>query len=86
MRHLKNTAGQIIPIPLDEKLMSDYENSGRFSVTFPADVLEQLDSLGKIRGLNRSAILIRAAEEYMKNHGAVSGTVSLTDPRTIAGT
>ncbi|MEZ4525264.1 MAG: type II toxin-antitoxin system HicB family antitoxin [Desulfobacterales bacterium] len=65
---IKNSEGEIIPIPLDERTMKSYEGKKRISVTFPASVLEKTDRFSKSKGLNRSGVLIKAVQEYMERH------------------
>jgi len=65
---LDKSAGEIVPIPLNESIFNSYAKTKRVSVTFPADVLEKADRFGKSAGLNRSALLVKAVQTYMENH------------------
>ncbi len=65
---LDKSSGEIVPIPLDENILNSYSKTKRISVMFPTDMLEKADLFGKTKGLNRSALLIKAVQEYMENH------------------
>ncbi len=62
---LDKSAGEIIPVPLDEKIMNSYAATKRVSVRFPTAVLEKADNFRKSAGLNRSDLLIKAVQAYM---------------------
>jgi predicted RNase H-like HicB family nuclease len=65
---LKESAGEIVPIPLDENILNSYAKTKRISIIFPAAVIEKADRFRKSAGLNRSALLMKAVQEYMENH------------------
>jgi len=65
--------GELIPIPVDEKIMQQYEISKRFNVIFPASALERVDLYRKNIGLKRSTLLLKAVEEYLENHNLGAG-------------
>ncbi len=67
---MKTSAGEIVPIPLDEKIMKSYQKRKRITVTFPLSVLEKTDRFRKSKGLDRSVLLIKAVQEYMDRHSA----------------
>ncbi len=64
---LDKSAGEIVPIPLDENILNSYAKTKRVTITFPAAVLEKADRFGRSAGLNRSALLIKAVQAYMEN-------------------
>lgn len=55
----------LIPIPLDEKILESYEELKRFNVIFPSKLLKKVDSHRKKSGLKRSTLLKIATEEYL---------------------
>jgi predicted RNase H-like HicB family nuclease len=59
---------QIIPVPVDEKILRGYEETRRFNVTFPASLLQAVDEFRAGTGLKRSTLLQEAAKEYMESH------------------
>jgi len=63
---VKNHNGQIFPIPVNEQTIESYNNS--FNVKLSNDILVQIDKHRKIKGINRSGVLLQAVEEYLKNH------------------
>lgn len=65
---LKAIKGSLVPIPLDEALISSYEEKKRFNVIFSKDILERLDSFRKKIGLKRSTLLEKAAEEFLNRN------------------
>lgn len=65
---LKNRKGLIVPIPLDLTLLESYEEKKRFNVIFSKATLERVDAFRKKKGLKRSTILERAAEEFLARH------------------
>lgn len=65
---LKHLSGELVPIFIDEKIMASYRKLKRFNVIFPADILKQIDSYRKKKGLKRSTFLQKAAEEYLQQH------------------
>ncbi|MBI1923295.1 type II toxin-antitoxin system HicB family antitoxin, partial [Candidatus Poribacteria bacterium] len=50
---LEGLAGEIIPVPVDEKIMEHYAVSKRFNVIFPASALVRVDAFRKAKGLKR---------------------------------
>jgi predicted RNase H-like HicB family nuclease len=62
----------IIPIPLDEKILESYEELKRFNVIFPSKLLKKVDSYRKKSGLKRSTLLKIATEEYLDKQSSVS--------------
>lgn len=65
---LEGGKGELIPIAIDEKILKNYEASRRFNVSFPANTLTKVDEYRKVKGLKRSALLLKAVEEYLENH------------------
>jgi len=65
---LEGLAEDIITVPVDEKIMQHYEASKRFNVIFPASALVRVDAFRKAKGLKRSALILKAVEEYLENH------------------
>jgi predicted RNase H-like HicB family nuclease len=65
---LKNKKGLVVPIPLDLTLLESYEEKKRFNVIFSKATLERVDAFRKKKGLKRSTILERAAEEFLARH------------------
>jgi|GEM_PF-480686 len=59
---------QIIPVPVDEKILRGYEDTKRFNVSFPASLLQEVDAFRAKTGLKRSALLQEAAKEYIESH------------------
>lgn len=67
---LTDTAqGRLIPIPVDEAILSSYQELKRFNVILPTQVLSRIDVFRKKIGLKRSTFLQKAAEEYIERHG-----------------
>jgi predicted RNase H-like HicB family nuclease len=62
--------GELVPILVDEKIMSSYRKLKRFNVIFPAEILKKIDQFRKRKGLKRSTFLQKAAEEYLQHHAA----------------
>ena len=58
--------GQIIPIPIDERIKQSYEEMKRFNVILPSGLLARLDEFRTKKGLKRSTLLKIAAEEYLQ--------------------
>jgi len=67
-QQLKKLKGSLIPIPVDEKILQEYQELKRFNVIFPTEVLNEVDSFRKELGLKRSTFLQKAAEEYIESH------------------
>lgn len=65
---LKGYKGDITPVPIDENIQKSYEERQRFNVIFPKKALNELDEYRKKNGMKRSAILLKATEEYILNH------------------
>ena len=63
--HLK---GELVPIPVDEKVLESYEELKRINIIVPASILEKIDGYRKKVGLKRSTFLVHAAEEYLQKH------------------
>lgn len=68
LEHL-TTTGELVPILVDENIMTSYRKLKRFNVIFPAEMLKQIDKFRKKKGLKRSTFLQKAAEEYLQQHG-----------------
>lgn len=64
----KYPRADLIPIPVDEKIMESYEELKRFNVIFPAGLLQKVDRFRKQKGLKRSTLLKQATEEYLNKH------------------
>jgi predicted RNase H-like HicB family nuclease len=64
----QHPGAQIIPVPLDEKILRGYEETRRFNVTFPASLLQAVDEFRAGAGLKRSTLLQEAAKEYIESH------------------
>lgn len=67
---LNTDSGEWVPIPVSEKIMQQYEASKRFNVIFPASALRRVDAYRKAKGLKRSTLLLKAAEEYLDHHAS----------------
>ncbi len=67
---IQQDCGELIPVPVEEKILQRYQVSKRFNVTFPSGALEKVDEFRKKRGLKRSTLLLKAVEEYLENHTA----------------
>jgi len=67
---LSAESGELVPIPVNEKIMQQYETSKRFNVIFPASALQRVDEYRKAKGLKRSTLLLKAAEEYLEHHAS----------------
>lgn len=65
---LENLKGELVPIPIDEKIIESYENLKRVNIIMPLTTLERIDGYRKTVGLKRSTFLVRAAEEYLERH------------------
>lgn len=63
---------ELVPIAVNESIISSYKKLKRFNVIFSADVLKQVDKFRKKNGLKRSAFLQKAAEEYLQQHDCKS--------------
>lgn len=63
---LKTCKGNLVPIPVDEKIIDSYRPQKRFNVIFPTDTLQKVDSYRKEIGLKRSTFLQQAAEDYLR--------------------
>jgi len=57
---------ELISIAVDENIMQHYEASKKFNVVFPATLLSKVDQFTKEKGLKRSLVLRKAAEEYLQ--------------------
>ena len=67
-KSLENLKAELVPIPIDEKIIESYENLKRINIIIPLTTLEKIDGYRKKVGLKRSTFLQRAAEEYLLNH------------------
>ncbi len=67
-QELSKLKGSLIPIVVDEKILQRYQALKRFNVIFPTDFLNKIDMFRKKRGLKRSTLLLKAAEEYLQHH------------------
>lgn len=65
LEHLK---GELVPVPLDEKIVESYEELKRINIIIPSNMLERIDGYRKKIGLKRSTFLVYAAEEYLQRH------------------
>lgn len=65
LEHLK---GELVPIPVDEKIIEAYEDRKRINIILPSSILEKIDGYRKKAGLKRSTFLLHAAEEYLERH------------------
>ena len=60
---------QIIPVPVDQKIIKTYEASKRFNVIFPESLLREVDEFRAQKSLKRSQLLAVAVEKYMEENG-----------------
>jgi predicted RNase H-like HicB family nuclease len=65
---LSCNGGELVPIPVNEKIKVAYQQRKRFNVIFSTEVFNQIDIFRKKIGLKRSAFLQKAAEEYLQKH------------------
>ena len=65
---LEHLEGELVPIPVNENIISAYKKLKRFDVIFPIDTLKRIDLFRKKIGLKRSTFLQKAAEEYLQHH------------------
>ena len=65
---LAHLQGELVPVPVDEKIIDSYENLKRINIIIPLTILEKIDGYRKKVGLKRSTFLVRAAEEYLERH------------------
>ncbi len=68
---LATAQGKLMPIPIDETILSSYQELKRFNVILPSQVLSRIDIFRKKIGLKRSTFLQKAAEEYIERHEAL---------------
>jgi len=59
---------QIIPVPVDQKIIKSYEASKRFNVIFPESLLREVDEFRAKKSLKRSQLLSVAVEQYMRKN------------------
>lgn len=57
--------GELVPISVDEGVMTSYQKLKRFNVIFPEETLKRIDSFRKKVGLKRSTFLVKATELYL---------------------
>jgi len=65
---LKHLKGELVPVPVDEKVLESYEELKRINIIIPAGILDKIDGYRKKVGLKRSTFLVHAAEEYLERH------------------
>lgn len=65
LEHLK---AELVPVPVDEKIIESYEVLKRINIIIPLTTLEKIDGYRKPIGLKRSTFLVHAAEEYLERH------------------
>ncbi len=65
LEHLK---GELVPVPVDLKILESYEDLKRINIIIPSNILEKIDGYRKKVGLKRSTFLVHAAEEYLEKH------------------
>jgi predicted RNase H-like HicB family nuclease len=65
---LENLKAELVPVPIDEKIIESYENLKRINIIIPLTILEKIDGYRKQVGLKRSTFLVHAAEEYLERH------------------
>lgn len=65
---LEKLGDVLVPIPVDEQIMSSYQELKRFNVIFPSKILNRIDNFRKKTGLKRSTFLMKASEEYLEHH------------------
>jgi predicted RNase H-like HicB family nuclease len=58
----------IIPVPVDEKIIKSYEPKKKANLSFPSSVLKTIDDYSKANEMNRSEFVTVAALEYIENH------------------
>jgi predicted RNase H-like HicB family nuclease len=59
---------ELVPVPVDEKIIASYEDLKRINIIIPLTTLEKIDDYRKKIGLKRSTFLVYAAEEYLERH------------------
>ncbi len=70
---LEKLKGTLVPIAIDNEILESYQSLKRFNVIFPTKMLTRIDGFRKKLGLKRSTFLQIASEEYLQNHGGMTG-------------
>lgn len=65
---LKHLQGDLVPIQVNEKIVSSYKQLKRFNVILPVEILKRIDAYRKQVGIKRSTFIQKAAEEYLQQH------------------
>lgn len=71
-KELEHLKAMLVPIPLDENILSSYQRLIRINVIFPSSVLKKIDHYRKKLGLKRSTFLQIASEEYLERHDSLN--------------
>jgi hypothetical protein len=74
---LEKLKAELVPVPVDEKIIESYEDLKRINIILPVNTLEKIDGYRKKVGLKRSTFLVHAAEEYLERHGSKNLDVTL---------
>ncbi|NQU64597.1 MAG: type II toxin-antitoxin system HicB family antitoxin [SAR324 cluster bacterium] len=67
IRQKNQGSGEIIPVPVDREIVKNHQITKRFSVVFPESILQKVDIYRLKKGVRRSALLLDAVIDYMKN-------------------
>lgn len=72
----RHTDGQIIPVPVDEKIIRSYEKKVRINIILPESLLREVDQYRAAAKpkINRSRFLAMAAEAYISGE-TCNGTI-----------
>lgn len=73
--------GELVPVPVDEKIIESYEELKRINVILPADILKKIDAHRKKTGLKRSTLFVQAVELYLKTARPASKTLQQPHPQ-----
>lgn len=65
---LKSLSGELVPVVINQSILESYQTLKRFNVIFPSKILSEIDAFRKRKGLKRSTLLQKAAEEYLQHH------------------
>lgn len=68
----KHKGEDLLPIPVDEKIMASYEQFKRVNVIFPTSLLNKMDDYRMRQGLKRSTLLQKAVKEFLDKHNKVT--------------
>jgi predicted RNase H-like HicB family nuclease len=65
---LAHLQGELVPVPVDEKILESYAETKRINIIISSTMLEKIDEYCRKSGLKRSTILMHAATEYLEKH------------------